>query len=101
MNENQVLEWQEPWYAIASDEQRALLTAELLRELCHGHVLWGKHLDIIARRIDRDDFLVRISDETPHYAQVHLTWARETNPRWPRTREFQSLEDWRQQCGDD
>jgi hypothetical protein len=85
------MEYLPPWYATAE----ASLVAELKRELCIGHVLMGREVQVLARRQDRDDVLFALCDEPGQVAMVHLTFNRETNPNWPRTEVFASIEGWR------
>jgi len=59
----------DPWQSSNSEK----FLAELLKELCTEHVLFGKKLEIVARRRDRDEYLFRILEEEK-FAQVHLTW---------------------------
>ena len=85
---------QEPWRAVASDDER--LAAELQREVGPGHVLFGKNVRVIARRFDRDDVLCEVEGTVPSFAVVHLTWTgkRDLDPGFPRTTLYRSLADW-------
>jgi hypothetical protein len=89
-------EWLEPWYRLDNDEQRLSLEQELQRELSERHALWKKAVMIIARRADQDDILVRMPDGK--VAEVHLTWSRrtESDPRWPRTKIYGTIDEWRE-----
>jgi hypothetical protein len=82
----------EPWYA-ATD---AALVDELRRELSKGHVLFGASLAARARRQDRNDVLFEVLDGSGRLAQVHLTYQREADPRWPSTTVFASEAAWEQ-----
>jgi hypothetical protein len=75
----------EPWHWIEMDFE-----TELYRELPHGHILKGKTFKTIARRQDMDDFLFVIDNCEFEYAIVHLTWAKETNEKWPITSLYKS-----------
>jgi hypothetical protein len=77
----------EPWHRC--DDPR--FEEELRREICSSHVLHGVAATIIARRQDRDDFLFELPDG--RFAIVHLTWARESDPRWPATEVFDSIDE--------
>ena len=71
--------------------------AELQRELCPDHLLFGKHAKALAAAEDRDDVLFEISEGAERsYAVVHLTWSgrMEASANWPRTRFFDSLDRW-------
>lgn len=79
----------EPWHRVNSPEN---LEAELARELLPGHRLHGRQgLRALARRADREDVL--FANETLA-AVVHLTWSKETDPRWPSADIYPSLELW-------
>jgi hypothetical protein len=71
------------------------LAAELQREVGPGHPLFGKSARALAVARDRDDVLFEINDgSNVQYAVVHLTWQKESNPLWPGTEFFSSLESW-------
>lgn len=69
---------------------------ELQKEMCESHVLFGKNLEIVARREDRDEYLFKYIDEEK-YVQVHLTWrgSVEPDPFWPVTTIYESFEQWK------
>ena len=79
-----------PWVADGS----AALVGELRRELPAGPVLHGVPVAPIARRQDTDDVLFALNDGTGRVAMVHLTWAVESDPAWPATSVYSSLESW-------
>ena len=95
--------WLEPWYPVdAFGAERAVdmaatLEQQLRREICERHVLHGESVRLIARRADTDDVLFALSGG--RVAEVHLTWRQgtEPDPRWPDTRIFASLEEWRRE----
>ena len=68
-----------PWKRIQPEQGNGLET-ELVREICKGHLLFGKSHVALARRIDRDDVLFEI-DGGPAVAVVHLTYAVESAPQ--------------------
>lgn len=80
------------WRWVTDTQERREYEAELRRELPRHHVLFGKAARLLARHEKRDDFLFRTTD--PTVAQVHLTWAAETDPFFPHTEIHPSLEDW-------
>ena len=86
-------EWLIPWWPVNDPEDAAAWKLELQRECPVGHVLHGREATFIARRRDRDDFLVRLDEG--QVAMVHLTWRQETDPYWPSTTLYQSLSEWR------
>jgi hypothetical protein len=57
-------------------------------------------MQAVARRQDCDDVLFVSVDEPRILAVVHLSYANrpETDPRWPRTTFFDSIDDW-MECG--
>ena len=85
-----------PWEAFgdSSDKRAEVFSAELASELCPGHVLYGSRARAVAARIDRDDVLFEIEGGDTPLVIVHLTWAKESNPRWPVTRFFAGWEQW-------
>ena len=82
----------EPWIKLDSVDS---FMEEINKELNENHVLYGKLLKPIARRIDNDDVLFEVQDEQIYYAVVHLTWTRkkEADPRWPKIKIYSSIED--------
>jgi len=58
------------------------------------HVLYGLKARAVATRIDRDDVLFEIEGGQTPLAVVHMTWQKETGPYWPKTKLFQSWEQW-------
>ena len=85
-----------PWRIITdmSEKSAEVLTAELSSELVPKHVLYGLTARAVAARIDRDDVLFEIEGTDMALAVVHLTWRKESDPRWPTTRFFASWEQW-------
>jgi hypothetical protein len=88
-------EWLEPWFPIENMSLRLFLEQELQHELCDGHVLWKSPVLIVAKRSDQDDILASLPDG--RVAEIHLTWSKrpEVDPRWPTTKIFNSIDDWR------
>ncbi len=91
------IQWRVPWWPV-SPEHEAGTAAELRREMCAGHVLFGKTVQAVGCRQDRDDVLFYLGESGPQFAVVHLTYALETRPEWPRTKLFDTVEAWVQQC---
>lgn len=81
--------WPVPWFATEE-----ALDLELARETGARHPLAGRRAVAIARRNDADGVLFRLPDGPALLALVHLTWRRETDPRWPFTTSFDSVEAW-------
>ena len=86
----------EPWRAI-NQAQAEAFARELSAELSGGHPLFSVQVKAVAARQDRDDVLFLLESEAARCAVVHLTYANrpEKDSRWPRTKFFDSLEDWR------
>jgi hypothetical protein len=86
-----------PWEVIHDTPQvqghAERLSTELQREIPSTHVLCGIKATAIAHRIDQDDVLFELEGQML-LAVVHLTWSRETDPRWPDTTLFESWEHW-------
>ena len=88
------MNWLEPWLEIDGKSVADLLAAELRRELCDAHVLYGIPVCAIGRREDCDDVLFQLLDGSNRYAVVHLTWSGhlERDPKWPTTHFYDSWE---------
>src|SRR5688572_14374266 len=91
------IQWREPWQRI-SPEYAPKAEAELHREMCAGHVLFGRSVIAIGNRIDCDDILFYLGDSPPQFAVVHLTFQPESDPTWPQTVLYDSLTAWVEQC---
>jgi hypothetical protein len=91
------IEWRRPWLPVSPDFA-SKAEAELLREVCAGHVLYGCPVKAIGHRQDCDDVLFYLGETSPEFAVVHLTYQPETLPQWPGTTLFDSLEAWINQC---
>jgi hypothetical protein len=72
---------------------RVAVEAELARELHPGHALKGRTVHVIAKRSDSDDVLLTFPDEGGRVAVVHLTYCAETDPEWPHSIEYMSIDD--------
>lgn len=86
--------WLAPWYPVDDPVLCQGLERQLLLEIAAGHILERETLRLIARRDDTDDALFSLADG--RVAEVHMTWrrSRETDPRWPATAVFASLDEW-------
>jgi hypothetical protein len=84
----------EPWMPAGANA--TTLQRELAAELGTSHPLNGKDMRALAVRQDCDDVLFVSADEPKVIAVVHLTYANrpESDPRWPETTFFDSMEDW-------
>ena len=85
------LQWLEPWHSTSAG-----LESELEKEISPAHPLFGRKVISVGRRGDRDDVLFFLPDNPFPLAVVHLTWTgkKETNPEWPHTTFYPSLNDW-------
>ncbi len=90
------IQWREPWHAISPD-YAAKAESEIHREMCSGHVLFGRSVTAIGYRQDRDDVLFHLGESAPSFAVVHLTYQREARPDWPSTTLFDTLAAWIEQ----
>jgi hypothetical protein len=53
----------------------------------------------VAERLDCDDVLFSLLNQSSALAVVHLTYAeREVSSRWPDTQFYENLEDWIENC---
>jgi len=84
----------DPWIPVGPHAHP--LERALASEIGADHPLAGRAMRAIARREDCDDVLFVSADDAGLVAVVHLTCAQrpETDPRWPETTFFRSLDDW-------
>ena len=68
--------------------------AELQRELLPGHVLAGKKVSVVGKKRTYDDYLFLVHSDPPKLAHVHLTWQKESNPKWPWTVLYSTAQEW-------
>lgn len=85
-------EWPLGWRSVISPEGKSLLNAELIRELCPKHILYGKIANILGCFNYSDDTLFLLEDG--RVAAVHLTWNLEDRPEWPWTVIYPSFSSW-------
>lgn len=80
----QEIDWPDEWVRFSDGTH---LVAELRRELCPEHSLYGRSVVALGRREDCDDILFQVLGDEVLFAVVHLTWRgrREPDPRWPAT----------------
>jgi hypothetical protein len=88
------IEFLQPWMPAGPNAHR--VEEELASELGPGHPLKGRAMRAMAVRQDCDDVLFVSVDDPTLVAVVHLTYANrpESDPRWPETTVFASIEDW-------
>jgi hypothetical protein len=85
----------EPWRGLSGNP--SAFEKELVLEVGRGHILFGRKMCAVANRQDNDDVLFVSDDVLPEIvAVVQLTWSSrtETNPRWPTTVLYDSVELW-------
>ena len=107
-------EWLSPWSPLSDDADPAVLeggqvqaeiesgqtiagglVAELRREMPTDHRLANCELRVIGRcDADHNEFLFATDDTSAPIACVHLTWRTETDPMWPHTDVYATLDDW-------
>ena len=75
------VEWKTPWRPLDPGTETPSVQKQLEREIAPEHPLHGKQAIAIARRLDCDDVLVRLGDDT--YANVHLVWGKPGSARDP------------------
>ena len=92
------IEFLAPWRIIEDshgiEDRAGQLSERLQSKVPEKHVLHGLKVRAIATRIDRDDVLFEIEGGEMHLAVVHMTWRKESDPRWPDTKLFHSWDDW-------
>ncbi len=92
------MRWKLPWTAINSAKELQGVQSELDKEIGPRHPLWGMHPQVIGRRVDCDDILVRTADGA--LAVVHLVWHGKIDSfpeKYPRTLLYRSDEEF---CAD-
>ena len=65
--------WRSPWRGL-DDGEAAELQAQLEREIGFRHPLAKRDAVVVGRRIDNDDIVARLNDDT--FVNVHLVWTR-------------------------
>lgn len=96
------LQWRLPWRLLTHPLDLPGLQRQLERELAAEHPLWSGRPEVLARRVDNDDVLVRCSDG--RFACVHLDWGRGPHPNpaeYPSTRVYGSLTDFQREMDAD
>jgi len=88
--------WLMPWYGPPWNDPNGLIIIEhqLACEIPPGHVLSGQIVRLLAREDASDNVLFGLPDG--RVAEVHLVWgrSRQTDPHWPSTAVFGSLQEW-------
>lgn len=90
------MDFLDPWKKADENDQKLIL--ELKKELAPSHFLYGKNVEILARRKDNDDVFFEVKSTPVCYAVVHLTWSGQVDqdPRYPWTTIYKSLEEFQQ-----
>lgn len=94
--ELQQIEWLEPWFPIYLDSSSPA-EGELRREIIAEHPLYGLKVKAVASRLDCDDYLFFLPDNSVPLAVVHLTYQREDTANFPHTIFYASLDEWIEQ----
>ena len=85
--------WRSPWSPVASPQ----FEARLAKEVGPQHVLSGRPVIAVGRRLDTDDVLFYLPTGPAMLAVVHLTWSTRTpepDARFPYTNLYQSVSQW-------
>ncbi len=90
---NKERRWPDGWCPLA-EEEAGQYVVELQRELSQRHILEGIETQALGQRIGHNQFLFKLEDGSNKLAMVHLTWAVETDPKWPWTEIFNSFDHW-------
>ena len=87
------MQFLEPWMPVGAGAPQ--IEKELAAELGTSHPLKGRDMRAVAVRQDCDDVLFVSADHPKVVAVIHLTYANrpESDPRWPETTLFESMED--------
>ncbi|MBT9254431.1 hypothetical protein KMZ32_01825 [Phycicoccus sp. MAQZ13P-2] len=73
----------ELWTDVRGTEAGAELEAELAREVAANHPLAHVSVQAVAVRKLRKEVIYAVPDG--RWVWVHLTWTKESDPRWPST----------------
>jgi len=89
-----------PWHLVTRQQrvwpEVGNMASELRCELGAEHPLVTARAEILARRLDCDDVLVRVP-YTSRLALVHLTWSgKQETGGFPRTTAFETWAEWNQ-----
>lgn len=105
-------EWLNPWVPIDDPDMCAefgplfgdpidnsdpipALIEELHREMPVGHILYGLSVNVVAFcAADHNEFLFVTDEPSKPIAHVHLTWSIESDPKWPHTTIYRTLDEW-------
>ena len=86
-------DWLSPWSPISQNDRKGI-EDELRREMPEGHVLAQCEILAIGASDNYDDFLFATDCPNKPIAAVHLTWSAETDPAWPSTVVYASIDEW-------
>jgi hypothetical protein len=88
------ISWKTPWIPVNSQVEILALQHRIETEIRKAHPLFDKDAQVIGRRIDNDDVVVKLRDGK--YTVVHLVWGEipvAESPQFPSTVLFASLDD--------
>jgi hypothetical protein len=95
-NSNNYFQFKEPWYKTEGNARH--FEEELLKEISLEHSLYGRKIAAIAFRKDQDEVLFKIEGTENQYAVVHLTYKKESDPRWPDVSFYKDWETLYEEC---
>lgn len=102
MKNSPEISWKIPWRMLDSQVEILALQSQLETEIKKKHPLFEKDAQVIDRRVDNDDVLVKLIDGK--YAKVHLVWGSipvADSAEFPRIVIFESLNDFISAMDDD
>lgn len=85
--------WPPGWRPVEGDEAQGL-ARRLRADLAPAHILVGRTFEVIARREDADDVLLRLDDG--EIAEMHMTWAKQASEKFPGVLLFLDFTDWQE-----
>ena len=85
--------WPPGWRPVDAEEGDGL-ARQLKAELAPAHILRGRAFEVLARRDDADDLLLRLDDG--EIAEMHMTWARQASETFPGVLLFLDFTDWQE-----
>ena len=85
--------WPPGWRAVEAGEAQGL-AARLCADLAPAHILVDRAFEVIARREDADDVLLRLDDG--EIAEMHMSWAKQASEKFPGVLLFLDFTDWQE-----
>lgn len=96
---HQIFVYTAPWTPCTDKAEKNRLHAEAMLEIDPEHPMGGLEFEVIARRNDNDDILVRIVNGVFDFAVIHLTWSGKVEQGdLPDTSFWITQKEWAERC---